>query len=114
MKSDVESIQTEIRGLTDDGKKLQNAVSELNGMWEGEAKEAFMNAFQTDLNSLEDMTLDIAGQTYQLSFTDAEIDHYIVFSEPIPANSLIFTIDSVYSGKDADCCISEITPYAAG
>ncbi|MCI1722771.1 MAG: WXG100 family type VII secretion target [Lachnospiraceae bacterium] len=55
MKSDVESIQTEIRGLTDDGKKLQNAVSELNGMWEGEAKEAFMNAFQTDLNSLEDM-----------------------------------------------------------
>lgn len=55
MKSDVESIQTEIRGLTDDGKKLQNAVSELNGMWEGEAKEAFMNAFRTDLNSLEDM-----------------------------------------------------------
>lgn len=65
-------------------------------------------------NRPQAMTLDIAGQTYQLSFTDAEIDHYIVFSEPIPANSLIFTIDSVYSGKDADCCISEITPYAAG
>jgi len=79
MKSDVESIQTEIRGLTDDGKKLQNAVSELNGMWEGEAKEAFMNAFRTDLNSLEDMISILSDITSATS--EARSDYEICESK---------------------------------
>jgi len=54
-------------------------VSELNGMWEGEAKEAFMNAFQTDLNSLEDMISILSDITSATS--EARSDYEICESK---------------------------------
>lgn len=64
-------------------------------------------------NRPKKMTLNIGGQSYSLEFTDAQIDHYIVFSTPIPASDAKFTIDSVYPGTNADCCVAEITFYSS-
>lgn len=63
-------------------------------------------------NRPKTMTLNIGGQSYSLEFTDAQIDHYIVFSSPISATDASFVIDSVYTGANADCCVAEITFYS--
>ena len=57
------------------------------------------------------MTVDVGGNSYKLDFEDDMVLQYIVFSEPIKASDIQFTIDGIYLGQTHDCCISEITIY---
>jgi hypothetical protein len=74
------------------------------GNWRSE------NRYYTN-NRPKTMTVDIGGDSYQVEFEDDMISQYIVFSEPITASDISFTIDDIYMGQTHDCCISEVTIY---
>ncbi len=58
------------------------------------------------------LTIELAGQSYDIEFPDEMIEHYVVFSEPMPdVDHVKFTIGETYNSYFRDCCISEIEFY---
>ncbi len=55
LRSDVERVRTELKGLKDDMRKLSEVSAQLNSMWEGEAKQAFIMAVQDDIRRLSEL-----------------------------------------------------------
>lgn len=61
LKNDTDLI---LKSLNDVKKKMQameSDVSQLNGMWEGDANAAFNKAFQDDINALKQICDNIQG-----------------------------------------------------
>ena len=55
LRSDVERVRTELKGLKVDMRKLSEVSTQLNSMWEGEAKQAFIMAVQDDIRRLSEL-----------------------------------------------------------
>ena len=53
LRNDVNEIQGELRGIRSEMSNLRSAASSLGSTWEGDAKNAFMEALQDDMNRLE-------------------------------------------------------------
>ena len=51
---DADSIRGEIRSLTRNVNELRMTAELMGGVWEGEAKEAFMSEFRREVSELED------------------------------------------------------------
>lgn len=64
-------------------------------------------------NRPSSVTISFGGDSYTFSFSDQMVTHYICFDDPINAAAMTLTINGVYTGKSKDCCISEVTFYAA-
>ena len=55
LRNDVNEIQGELRGIRNEMSNLRSAASSLGSTWEGDAKIAFMEALQDDMNRLESL-----------------------------------------------------------
>ena len=62
LKSNMETMQGHIHGLRKSAESLRNISGQLDNMWDGEAKQAFVTAVRDDLNRLE--TLISAMEKY--------------------------------------------------
>jgi len=52
LKKDTESISQALKNIKKKIKAMQSDVNALNGMWTGDANEAFNKAFQDDITDL--------------------------------------------------------------
>ncbi len=73
LRSDVDRVRTELRGLRTDMQKLSAVSAQLNAMWDGEAKAAFVNAVHSDMVMLEDL---IAALEKYTTSTDTARGNY--------------------------------------
>lgn len=55
LKNDVSEIDGELRGVISEADKLDGILSQLEGMWEGPAKQAFFAAVRDDLGRLREL-----------------------------------------------------------
>lgn len=63
-------------------------------------------------NRPKDLTMEINGESYDISTSDQMTEHYVVFDSPVTTDSIKLTIRDVYQGsKWNDTCISEIEVY---
>ena len=55
LNSDVQRIQSEIASLRSDSQRIQSTTAALNSMWDGDAKNAFVQAVQSDIEYLNQL-----------------------------------------------------------
>lgn len=55
LKHDVSEIGEELQGISNDAVKLENVLTQLEGMWDGPAKQAFSAAVRDDLGRLREL-----------------------------------------------------------
>ena len=55
LHSDVERVRGELKGLRADMQKLNEISGQLNAMWDGEAKAAFVAAVADDIRQLSEL-----------------------------------------------------------
>lgn len=66
LNSDANEIASRITSLTQEMNALKQSVNQMNSMWTGEAKNAFVAAFNNDMKALETMIKDIESiHTYE-------------------------------------------------
>lgn len=53
LHTDAEQIGSLIRSMEKESSDMKNSVQQMNHMWEGPSKQAFVNAFYTDMNALD-------------------------------------------------------------
>lgn len=53
LKSKAEELQSGLKSLSQKMDELQQRENQLSGMWQGEAKESFHNAFMTSYNECQ-------------------------------------------------------------
>lgn len=53
LKRDTESISQSLKNIKNKMTAMESDVTQLNGMWEGDANKAFNKAFQDDIKALE-------------------------------------------------------------
>ena len=72
--TDAASIRGEIRAMRDSAGNLRRAAVNLNRMWEGEAKAAFLKAYEGELSRLEEAigALDHFTSLTEMSGTEYE------------------------------------------
>lgn len=63
LKTDVDSITAEIKGLRAVRQKIDSEVQQSGAMWDGTAKQAFMAAVQSDLAILDEITFSLTDLT---------------------------------------------------
>ena len=75
LRNDVNEIQGELRGIRTEMSNLRGAASSLGNTWEGDAKTAFMEALQDDMNRLESLVNAIG------KFTDKTEESRIAYEK---------------------------------
>lgn len=66
LKADVSEIENELRGVLQCAGNLETALSQLEGMWDGNAKQAFSLAVRDDIDRLKELVRamqDLTGKT---------------------------------------------------
>ena len=86
LKSDVSTIEGELRALRSGATKLRNTAEQLGRMWDGAAKEAFMAAVRDDLNRLENLIKALETFTDQTAEIRQEYDNCETTVEQIIAS----------------------------
>ena len=74
LKGDVTSIEGEIRSLRKAAENLRSTSSQLDSMWEGEAKVKFQAAVRDDLNKLESLISAVEKFTRQTDSSRTEYE----------------------------------------
>lgn len=73
LKSDVDSINSELGSLRREIHNLRDVTSALGMTWEGDAKNAFMAAISDDIEKLEQLVDEVEKYTGRTS--DARIEY---------------------------------------
>lgn len=60
LQADIDSLQVELEGMRKTGEQMIEGINALSAMWEGEAKNAFIQQFQSDYEKLTE-TEEIIG-----------------------------------------------------
>ncbi len=55
LKNDVSSIEEELQGAAKGAERLETVLTQLEGMWDGPAKQAFAAAVRDDLGRLREL-----------------------------------------------------------
>lgn len=66
LKADISEIESELRAVLKCSERLTATLSQLEGMWDGNAKQAFSTAVRDDINRLKDLVKalqDLTGKT---------------------------------------------------
>lgn len=74
LRSDVNVIHEELSGIGKDADKLANILSQLESMWDGDAKQAFSTAVRDDVNRLRELVKAMNTLTDRTSEARAEYD----------------------------------------
>ena len=74
LRSDIASIRTEISALKQEAQSLRQLYLRLSGMWEGEAKAAFLENCARELNALDASIASLEGFTAQTQSAQAEYE----------------------------------------
>lgn len=74
LRSDVSVIMTELERIRKNSDQLSAILSELDGMWEGNAKQAFSSAVRDDLGRLRELVKAIQDLTQRTSDAREEYD----------------------------------------
>lgn len=74
LKSDVASIEDEIRKITTAADRLLQTLHELEGMWDGNAKQAFSAAVNSDIAQLRELLKAMQNFTRKTSEAREEYD----------------------------------------
>lgn len=53
LNSDAQNIRACIKSIEKELSNMKNSVKEMNGMWEGESKKAFVKTFDADIKMAE-------------------------------------------------------------
>ncbi len=74
LKADVSEIDGELRAILQCAEKLTTTLSQLEGMWDGNAKQAFSNAVRDDLNRLRVLVKAVQNLTGKTGAAREEYD----------------------------------------
>lgn len=74
LRSDVSSIDGELREVLRGADRLADTLRQLESMWEGEAKKAFSSAVQDDLRRLRELTKAMQNLTAKTGEARGEYD----------------------------------------
>lgn len=74
LKSDVSEIDGELRAILQCAEKLASTLSQLEGMWDGNAKQAFSSAVRDDLNRLKELVKAMQNLTGKTGTAREEYD----------------------------------------
>ena len=93
--------------LNFDGEHAVRFIKVRLGNWYGED-----NYYYEANNRPENMTFELGGESFSITFPDERKEHIVELSKDITASQLKITIDSVYKGSIYDdTCINEVTIY---
>lgn len=74
LRRDIDSLKAQLAGMRRSGDQMMDGINALSAMWEGEAKNAFTQQFQSDYETLKNMAdvieeligdLEEAGKQYE-------------------------------------------------
>lgn len=74
LKNDVSEIGEELQGVVNGAGKLETVLTQLEGMWDGPAKQAFSAAVRDDLNRLRDLAKAMQALTEKTGAAREEYD----------------------------------------
>lgn len=74
LKTDVSEIEDELRAILQCAEKLSATLGQLEGMWDGNAKQAFSLAVKEDLNMLKELVKAIQDLTNKTGIAREEYD----------------------------------------
>lgn len=69
---DKDTVQEEIQSLKSQTEKLKEQVETLGGMWEGPAKDAFMNQFAEDCEFIESFFAEMDAYVQAMEYAEME------------------------------------------
>lgn len=72
--TDIDSYNTAFQSLLGHFNDLVTHMQELNGMWEGEAHEEFLQTFSIDQAKVDDMNEDFNQVLEELRYADKEYE----------------------------------------
>ena len=55
LNNDIETLQEKLKSLRDTQQQMESSMNELYAMWDGEAKNAEQQQFQSDIDTLSNM-----------------------------------------------------------
>lgn len=74
LRNDVDAITGELEKILKNADQLSSILGELEGMWEGNAKQAFSQAVRDDLGRLKELVKAIQNLTQRTSDARQEYD----------------------------------------
>jgi len=74
LRSDVSEIDGELRAILKCADRLKTTLTQLEGMWDGNAKQAFSAAVQDDLRRLKELVKAMQGLTTRTGEAREEYD----------------------------------------
>lgn len=74
LKTDVSTIEEEIKGINSGADKLEQALHQLETMWDGSSKQAFSAAVNDDLRKLRELSKALTNFTAKTSEARQEYD----------------------------------------
>ncbi|HIZ64617.1 MAG TPA: WXG100 family type VII secretion target [Candidatus Blautia pullicola] len=72
LAQDKESIQTQVQRLRTQKNRLQDRMEQLSGMWEGPAKETFLNQFLSDCEYMESFFSELDAYVQAMEYAEKE------------------------------------------
>ena len=74
LKADISEIENELRAILQCAEKLSATLGQLEGMWDGNAKQSFSLAVRDDLNRLKDLVKAMQNLTSKTGTAREEYD----------------------------------------
>ncbi len=74
LRTDIDSINSELKILRQDIVSLRNVAASLGNTWSGRAKDAFMVALNDDIGELERLVSELEKYTTRTNDVRAEYD----------------------------------------
>lgn len=74
LRGDVAEIDGELRSISSSASKLESVLSQLEGMWDGNAKQAFSAAVRSDLGRLRELVAAMRDLTAKTGTAREEYD----------------------------------------
>lgn len=74
LRGDVAEIDGELRSISSSAGKLESVLSQLESMWDGNAKQAFSTAVRSDLGRLRELVAAMRDLTAKTGTAREEYD----------------------------------------
>ena len=74
LAQDKDTIQGEIQSLKTYMTQMREQMEQLSGMWEGPAKEAFMNQFWSDFDYIQSFLTEMDTYTEAMEYAQREYE----------------------------------------
>jgi len=74
LAQDKDTIQGEIQSLKTHMTQMREQMEQLSGMWEGPAKEAFMNQFWSDFDYIQSFLTEMDTYTEAMEYAQREYE----------------------------------------